>query len=107
MDCSPPGSSDHGISQARILEWLAISFSRGSSQPGIESMSPALIGRQIFTTVPPKNPLAILENTGSIPGLGRSLREGNGKPLQYSCLRNGMDSGDWWAAAHGVTKNGT
>ena len=33
MDCSPPGSSVHGISQARILEWIAISFSRGSSQP--------------------------------------------------------------------------
>ena len=30
MDCSPPGSSVHGISQARILEWVAISFSRGS-----------------------------------------------------------------------------
>ena len=33
MDCSPPGSSVHGISQARILEWVAIFFSRGSSQP--------------------------------------------------------------------------
>ena len=33
MDCSPPGSSVHGILQARILEWVAISFSRGSSQP--------------------------------------------------------------------------
>ena len=34
MDCSPPGFSVHGISQARILEWVAISFFRGSSQPG-------------------------------------------------------------------------
>ena len=33
LDCSPPGSSDHGISQARILEWFAISLSEGSSQP--------------------------------------------------------------------------
>ena len=33
MDCSPPGSFVHGILQARILEWVAISFSRGSSQP--------------------------------------------------------------------------
>ena len=33
MDCSPPGFSDHGIAQAKILEWVAISFSRGSSQP--------------------------------------------------------------------------
>ena len=34
MDCSPPGFSTHGILQARILEWVAISFSRGSSPPG-------------------------------------------------------------------------
>ena len=33
VDCSPPGSSAHGILQARILEWVAISFSRGSSRP--------------------------------------------------------------------------
>ena len=44
MDYSPPGSSVHGISQARILEWLAISFSRGSSWPGIKHESPALAG---------------------------------------------------------------
>ena len=42
MDCSPPGSSVHGILQARILEWVAIPFSRGSSWPGIELGSPAL-----------------------------------------------------------------
>ena len=35
MDRSPPGSSVHGISQARVLEWVAIAFSRGSSDPGI------------------------------------------------------------------------
>ena len=42
MDYSLPGSSIHGIFQARILEWGAISFSRGSSDPGIEPRSPAL-----------------------------------------------------------------
>ena len=41
MDCSPPGSSVRGVSQARILEWVAIPFSRGSSNPGIEPRSPA------------------------------------------------------------------
>ena len=41
---------------------------------------------------------------GSIPGLGRSLGEGNGNPLQYSCLENPMDGGAWWATVHGVTK---
>ena len=37
MDCSPPGSSVHGILQAKILEWVAVSFSRGSSQPKDET----------------------------------------------------------------------
>ena len=44
---------------------------------------------------------------GSIPGLGRSLGEGNGYPLQYSCLENFMDRGAWCATAHGVTKSWT
>ena len=35
------------------------------------------------------------------------LREGNGTPLQYSCLENPMDGGAWWAAVHGVTKSWT
>jgi len=42
---------------------------------------------------------------GSIPGLGRSPGEGNGNPLQYSCLENPMDRGAWQAAVHGVTKS--
>ena len=43
MDCSPPGSSVHRISQARILEWLAISFSRGSSQPKDQTRVPCIV----------------------------------------------------------------
>ena len=42
---------------------------------------------------------------GSIPQLGRSPGEGNGNPLQYSCLENLMDRGAWWAAVHGVAKS--
>ena len=42
---------------------------------------------------------------GSIPGLGRSPGEGNGNPLQYSCLENSMDGGAWWAIVHGVAKS--
>jgi len=41
----------------------------------------------------------------SIPGLGRSSGEGNGNPLQYSCLENSMDIGVWWATVRGVTKS--
>ena len=41
------------------------------------------------------------------PGSGGSLEEGNGNPLQYSCLENFVDRGAWWAIAHGVTKSRT
>ena len=41
---------------------------------------------------------------GSIPGSGRSPGEGNGNPLQYSCLENPMDGGAWWATVLGVAK---
>ena len=40
-----------------------------------------------------------------IPGLGKSPGEGNGNPLQYSCLENSMDKGAWRAIVHGVTKS--
>ena len=42
---------------------------------------------------------------GLIPGSGRSPGEGNGNPLQYSCLENPMDRGAWRATVHGVTKS--
>ena len=44
---------------------------------------------------------------GSIPGLGRSPGEGNGNPLQYSCLKNPMDRGAWWTTVHGVAESQT
>ena len=54
-----------------------------------------------------KNPPANAGNTGLIPGLGRSPGEGNGNPLQFSCLRNPMRRGAWWATVRGVTKSQT
>ena len=44
---------------------------------------------------------------GSVPGLERSPEEGNGNPLQYSCLENPMDRGAWWATIHRVAKSDT
>ena len=44
---------------------------------------------------------------GLIPGSGRSPGEGNGYPLQCSCLENPMDRGAWWATVHGVAKSQT
>ena len=57
-DCSLLGSCVRGISQARILEWVAISFNRNLPDPGTESVSPAL-GSRFFTTQPPRKPLSL------------------------------------------------
>ena len=46
-------------------------------------------------------------DSGLISGLGRSPGEGNGNPLQYSCLENPMDRGAWQAIVHGVSKSQT
>ena len=89
MDCSPPGSSIHGIFQARVLEWGAIAFSklRGEAGKSIQV------------------PYAILELTEI---LGSSVfGEGNGNPLQCSCLENLRDGGAWWASVCGVTQSQT
>ena len=55
MDCSPPGSSVHGILQARILKWVAISFSKGTSQPSYQTWVSSIAGR--FFTI-----WAVLDN---------------------------------------------
>ena len=55
-----------------------------------------------------KNPPAKtggIRDLGSVPGLGRSPGEGNGNPLQYSCLENPMDRGAWQATDHGISKS--
>ena len=54
-----------------------------------------------------KNPHANTGDTGLIPGSGRFPGEGNGNPLQYTCLENSMDRGVWWATDREVTKSWT
>ena len=54
VDCSPPGSSVHGILQARILEWFAMSFSRDLPNPGIKPGSPALQADALSSEPPGK-----------------------------------------------------
>ena len=62
MDCSPPGSSDNGILQVRILEWVAIPFSRGSSQPRDWTWVSHIVGRffTIWTIDPYKLLICVL-----------------------------------------------
>ena len=62
MDCSPPGSSVHGILQVKILEWVAIPFFRRDlPDPGIKRVSLAspTLADEFFTTKPPRKPLML------------------------------------------------
>ena len=54
-----------------------------------------------------KGPACNVGDPGSIPGSGRSPGEGNGNPLQYSCLENPTDGGAWRAIGHGVAESDT
>ena len=65
MDCSPPGSSVYGIFQVRILEWIAISSSRGSSELRYQtrvSMAPALASRFFSTETAGKPPFTLINS---------------------------------------------
>ena len=125
MDYCPPGSSVHGISQARILEWVAISFSGGSSwpkdwtclscvgwrrqwQPTLVLLPGKFHGQRSLVGCSPWS-LKELDTTEwlhfhfSLSCIG----EGNGNPLQCSCLENPRDRGAWWAAVSGVAQSQT
>ena len=101
MDCTLPSSAVHEILQANILEWVAFPFSKGSSQTRDQTQVSCIAGR--FSTVRVKShggsevkaSASNAGDQGSIPGLGSSPGEGNGNPLQYSCLENPMDGGAW------------
>ena len=122
MDCSPPGSSVHGILQARILEWVTIPLYMGSSQPrdgtGVSYFFHSA-GKFFFLLSQqgePKGCVAFLSGNqipvSSVTG-GNSHHytnkagEGNGIPLQYSCLENpmteepgGLQSMGSWRVGH-------
>ena len=79
-----------------------------TTAPGAGEGQVTLWASQVVLVV--KNLLANagdVKDVGLIPGLGRSPGEGNGNPLQYSCLENPMDGGAWWATVHGVAKSQT
>ena len=87
VDCSPPGSSACGILQAKMLEWVTLPSSRGSSQP-----RSSLVAQMVKKNLPAMQEM-------QVRSLGRedSPGEGNGSPLQYSCLENPTDRGAWQA----------
>ena len=88
-------------------QWRVGSFS--SSLPFWSLLSPVSNLGFVGCTVvknPPAN-AGYTRDVGLIPGSGRSLGEGNGNPLQYSCLGNPTDREAWWAIVHGIAKNQT
>ena len=94
MDCSLPGSSVHGIFQARVLEWGAIAVSNDQPRQHIQKQ------RHYFAN-------KSLSNQGY--GFSSShvwIGEGNGDPLQCSCLENPMDGGPWQATVRGWLRVG-
>ena len=109
-DCSLPGSSVHGMLQARILEWLPCPPPGDLSNPGIKPMSyVSCTGRWVLFGFPGGSDGKATwkkGDSGLIPGLRRSPGEGNGNPLQHSCLENPMDSGVWRATVCGVAQSG-
>ena len=129
MDCSPPGFSVHGILQARILEWVAISFSRGSPQPRDQTRVSCIGGRR-FNLCITKEALKYKNPSNNIKDFkgGKEARlkeEGGGgrrrgfdpwvrkipwrrKWQPTPVLLPGESHGEaWWATVHGVTKSWT
>ena len=113
MDGSPPGSSVYGILQARILQRVAIPFFRGiflirGSNPHLPSCRQILYGLSDHGSPTKGNELKFLVWSlfclHMSPGI-QSIGEGNGTPLQCSCLENPMGRGAWQAAVRGIAKS--
>ena len=121
MDCSPPGSSIHGIFQARVLEWGASAFS---------ILCASFINSQEKTMAPHSSTLAWkipwMEEPGGLQSMGswrvghdwatsfslftfhfHALEKEMANPLQCSCLEKPRDGGAWWAAVYGVAQTQT
>ena len=113
MDCSPPGSSIHGIFQARVLEWGAIASMCSINWRRQWHPTPVLLlgkshGRRSLVGCSPwdheeSEATEQLHFHFSLSCIG----EGDGNPLQCFCLENPRDSGAWWAAVYGVTQSWT
>ena len=89
------GEAEEGLMKMSDKEWEAT----GDLNIGAPSFFPGgSVGKESACNA---------RDLGSVPGLGRSPGEGNGNPLQYSCLENSMDRTAWWAIVHGVTKSQT
>ena len=112
IDCSLPGSSVPGIFQARILEWVAVSYSGGSSWPRdwtLISWSPTLADILFINCTTWEILICLHTHICYIIYVHTCIHtgEGNGNPLQCSCLENPRDGGAWWAAVCGAAQSRT
>ena len=79
----------------------------GRCPSGLTCLAGSSKGSSFVSVSDGKESACSAKDPGLIPGSGRSPREGNGNPLQYSCLENPMDRGAWWGIVHGVAKSRT
>ena len=96
-----------GFSRQEYWRGLPFPFPGDLPNPGIEHGSPALQADTLPSEPPGKllKTQEDLKDPGSIPGSRRCPGEGNGNPLQYSCLEDPMDRGAWRAAVHGAAQS--
>ena len=117
IDRSPPGSPVPSILQARTLEWVAISFSNAWKWKKVRLLSCVWLFVTPWTAAYQAPPFMGVpgKSTGAgchCPLLGfhfplSCIEEGNGSPLQCSCLENARDGRAWWAAVYGVLQSRT
>ena len=115
MDCSPPDSSVHGDSPSKNTGLDCHALLQGILPT--QGLNPDLLHCKLIllSSEPQRKPTntgVVIPSPGDFPDprieLGSpalQIGEGNGNPLQYSCLENPMDGGAWWAAVHGVARS--
>ena len=105
IDCRLPGSSVPGILQTRILEGFFFCHALLQEIFPTQGLNPGLLHcrRILYHLSHQRSPF----NSYPLTNAAKAIGEGNGIPLQYSCLENPMDGGAWWAAVYGVTQSRT
>ena len=93
-----------GFSRQECWSGVPLPWSTCSNKP---QNFDADLGQVVLVVNNPAANAGDTRDTSSISGSGRSPGEGNGNPLQYSCLEDPTDRGAWWATVHGVTKSWT
>ena len=97
----PPSPNKQGLKPLFLKGYITLKIEFCSKRTYIRGRTCFLGGSEVKVSA------SNVGDPGLIPGLGRSPGEGNGNPLQYSCLENSMDGGAWQATVHGVAKSQT